>query len=79
MSRERQKYKPFKAHFMIPFILSLTIIIAGIIMTLTDQTDLGYFKGRGSIRQDFVVTGPSVIIFGALLATILLYLKRFLK
>jgi uncharacterized membrane protein len=79
MTKKRREYIPFKAHFRIPFILSLLIVIAGIIMTLTNQTDLGYFKGRGSGREDFILTGPATIFFGLILATTLLYIKKYLK
>lgn len=71
--------KPFKHHFWIPFSLALLILLAGIIMTITGQNNLGYFAGRGSGRQDFVLTGPATISFGAVLALTLLYLKKFFR
>lgn len=76
---KKKEYTPFKKHFWIPFILALTIILLGVIMTLTNQSDLAYFKGRGANRQNFVMTGPSVIIFGAIIATLLFYLRKFFK
>ena len=79
MPKKKKEYIPFKKHFWIPFILALTIILIGIIMTLTNQNDLGYFKGRGASRQEFILTGPSAIFFGVILATLILYLKKFLK
>ncbi len=79
MSQKKKEYSPFKKHFWIPFGLSLLIIAIGIFMTLTDQTDLAYYKGRLSGRQNYVLTGPVVIVFGTLLSIVFLYIKRYLK
>lgn len=76
---KKRDYRPFRKHFFIPFSLSIVIIIIGVLMTLTNKTDLGYFEGRLSNRQDFVLTGPSVIGLGVLVALALLYYKKYLK
>ena len=79
MIRKKKEYTPFKKHFYIPFSLALVIILAGIIMTLTNQSDTGYWAGRGGHRHGFILTGPDTIILGVVVAAILLWSKKYLN
>lgn len=74
----KKEYRPFKKHFWIPFSLVLLILVAGIIMTLTNQVDIGKARGRSS-SNDFVLTGPGVIILGSVLSIFMLYFKKYIK
>lgn len=73
-----ENYKPFKKHFWVPFSLALVILVAGIIMTLTNQTDLARYSGRGT-GSNYTLTGPGVICLGTLLAGFMLYYKKYIK
>lgn len=75
----KKEYKPFKKHFWIPFSLVLLILVTGIIMTATNQTDLAKFGGRGSHTHNFTLTGPGVIFLGILLTVFMLYYKKHIK
>ena len=75
----RRKIDSYKQSFNIPIVLSLLIVCIGVFMTITNQTDLGYFKGRLSNRQDFVLTGPGTIVLGSIFLILSFLARKFIN
>lgn len=78
MAKQKNKNKPIKKYFWIPFSLSLVILLVGIVMTITKQTDLAKFGGKHSYTN-YTLTGPGVIALGITLIGLMLYSKKYLK
>ncbi len=77
--RKKYIYTPFKKHFWIPFGLSLLIIVAGVIMLLTDQQEIGTIHRTRNRSQTIYVTGPSTIALGTGLCIVLLSIRKWFK
>jgi hypothetical protein len=82
----KKKLPPFKKHILIPLGLSVFIVVAGIVMTLTDQAGIGRERAT-RIGQEFVhvnssnytITGPGVIGLGLVLTILLSWMWIKLK
>ena len=64
-----------KRYFYLPFFLLLAIIVVGIIMMLTDQTETGYYRGRIGNGHYFELTGQGIIWLGGVLLIGLLWFR----
>lgn len=75
--RKKNEYIVYKKHYIIPLVLSASILISGIIMTLTDQIG----SGNTNINRKKVyveITGPQTIVLGSILLLIVCYYIRVL-
>jgi uncharacterized membrane protein len=77
--RRKKEYPVIKKHYLIPLALCIAIIIAGIIMTVLNQSGYG-LNEAGTQNKDIEVTGPGAISIGVVLVIVLcFYIKDMYK